>query len=77
MNEMAIQTTKVTRRFGQQISVHEVSMNVKKGSIFGFLGLVGKGKNLCCLVFRPPCETRSGSLWEVVKHAHFQYKAYD
>lgn len=44
MPEYAIQTTELTRIFGDFTAVNAISFNVKKGEIFGFLGANGAGK---------------------------------
>jgi len=39
-----IQTNNLTKRYGDTIAVNEVSIHVKQGEIYGFLGLNGAGK---------------------------------
>ncbi len=39
-----IQTDKLTKRFGDFIATNEITLNVYKGEIFGFLGANGAGK---------------------------------
>ena len=34
----------MTKRFGDVIAVNDVSLNIRKGEIYGFLGLNGAGK---------------------------------
>lgn len=41
----AIQTDKLTRVFGKFTAVDEVTLNVERGSIYGFLGPNGSGKS--------------------------------
>jgi len=43
-NEKAIQAEKLTKRFGNFTAVDQISFDVKKGEIFGFLGANGAGK---------------------------------
>src|SRR5436189_1802296 len=42
--ELAISVDKLTKRFGSFTAVNEISFDVKKGEIFGFLGANGAGK---------------------------------
>ena len=54
MNETVIKTDKLTKRFGDFVAVDEITFEVSKGEIFGFLGANGAGKTtamrmLCCL----------------------------
>jgi ABC-2 type transport system ATP-binding protein len=44
MNEPVITTDKLTKRFGDFIAANEISFEVSKGEIFGFLGANGAGK---------------------------------
>jgi len=44
MNDLAIRTCGLTYRFGSQVVVNNLSLEVKKGSIYGFLGPNGAGK---------------------------------
>ena len=44
MNEIIIQADKLTKRFGDFTAVDEVTFDVHKGEIFGFLGANGAGK---------------------------------
>lgn len=44
MNNAVIHTEKLTKRFGDFIAVNEISFDVHKGEIFGFLGANGAGK---------------------------------
>ncbi len=44
MNETVIKTNKLTKRFGDFVAVDEISFEVHKGEIFGFLGANGAGK---------------------------------
>ena len=44
MQELIIETTGLTRRFGNITAVTDLNLNVPKGSIYGFLGPNGAGK---------------------------------
>ena len=44
MNEAVIQTERLTKRFGDFSAVDEITFDVKRGEIFGFLGANGAGK---------------------------------
>jgi ABC-2 type transport system ATP-binding protein len=42
--EAIIRTEKLTKQYNDVLAVSEISLNVKKGEIYGFLGLNGAGK---------------------------------
>src|SRR6478672_237984 len=44
MTETVIKTDKLTKRFGDFIAANEITFDVHKGEIFGFLGANGAGK---------------------------------
>ncbi len=44
MSELVIKTDKLTKRFGDFIAANEITFEVEKGEIFGFLGANGAGK---------------------------------
>jgi ABC-2 type transport system ATP-binding protein len=44
MKESVIKTEKLTKRFGDFVAVNEISFEVFKGEVFGFLGANGAGK---------------------------------
>lgn len=44
MNPVVIRTDKLTKRFGDFVAVDEITFDVHKGEIFGFLGANGAGK---------------------------------
>lgn len=44
MTDLAIDVHDLTKKFGKKLAVNHISLAVKKGSIFGFLGANGSGK---------------------------------
>jgi len=44
MSENIIETSNLTRKYGNKISVNQLNLEVPKGSIYGFLGPNGAGK---------------------------------
>ena len=57
LSEYAVETDKLTRKFGDFVAVNQVSISVKKGEIFGFLGANGAGKTtmirMLCGLLKP------------------------
>lgn len=57
----AIETERLTRRFGDFVAVREVSFAVRAGELFAFLGPNGAGKtttiNMLCTLLRPTSGT--------------------
>jgi ABC-2 type transport system ATP-binding protein len=51
MMETVITADKLTKRFGDFIATNEISFDVKKGEIFGFLGANGAGKTTAMRMF--------------------------
>ena len=45
MNPLRIETRDLTKKFGTRIAVNEVSLQVQRGDLFGFLGQNGAGKS--------------------------------
>jgi len=57
MQDTVIKTHKLTKRFGQFVAVDEITLEVREGEIFGFLGANGAGKTtamrMLCGLSRP------------------------
>ncbi len=56
-NDIAVKVSKLSRHFGSFVAVDEISFEVKKGEIFGFLGANGAGKTtaikMLCGLLKP------------------------
>jgi ABC-2 type transport system ATP-binding protein len=57
----AVELTNLTRRFGDFIAVNNVSLQIKEGSIYGFLGPNGSGKSTTIRMLCGLLEPSSGS----------------
>jgi ABC-2 type transport system ATP-binding protein len=68
--EISVKTTDITRRFGKFTAVDKVSMEVKKGEIFGFLGANGAGKTtlirMLCGLLQPSSGSGSVAGYDVL-----------
>ncbi len=57
MSDIVISVKNLTKRFGDFIAVNNISFDVEKGEIFGFLGANGAGKTtamrMLCGLSRP------------------------
>ena len=67
----AIETRGLTRRFGDFTAVSDLTFNVAKGDIFGFLGPNGSGKSTCmrmlCGVLAPTSGSATVNGFDVVR----------
>lgn len=61
MAEPVIQTSKLSKRFGDFIAVDEITFEVNKGEIFGFLGANGAGKTTAMRMLTGLSKPSSGS----------------
>jgi ABC-2 type transport system ATP-binding protein len=61
MANPVIQTSKLTKRFGDFIAVDEITFQVNKGEIFGFLGANGAGKTTAMRMLTGLSKPSSGS----------------
>jgi ABC-type multidrug transport system ATPase subunit len=73
MSAYAIETKHLTRQFGDLTAVDDVSFEVQKGSIFGFLGPNGSGKSTCirmlCGVLAPTSGSAKVNGFDVAKES--------
>ena len=61
MQETVIKTEKLTKRFGDFIAANELTFEVYKGEIFGFLGANGAGKTTAMRMLCGLSKPSSGS----------------
>jgi ABC-2 type transport system ATP-binding protein len=61
--ELAIETRDLTKRYGKQVAVNGLNLQVKQGEIFGFLGPNGAGKTTTLLMLLGLSEPTSGTAW--------------
>ena len=47
LSEMLLETRGLTKQYGHHKAVDSVSMHIKKGAIYGFIGRNGAGKTTC------------------------------
>ena len=59
-NALAVTVRNLTRRFGDFVAVENISFDVKKGEIFGFLGANGAGKTTTIRMLTGLLEPSSG-----------------
>lgn len=54
--EYILRTKNLTKQFGEKFAVRGVSMQIRKGEIYGFIGKTARAKQrLCALSSEPPC----------------------
>jgi len=71
MDEIAISTKNLTKKFGDFTAVDDVSFEVRTGEIFGFLGPNGAGKSttirMLCTLSRPTSGSAKVAGFDIVK----------
>ena len=70
---MSIKVNEVTKLYGEQKALDNVSFNVEKGDIFGFLGPNGAGKTTMMKIIMGVIPPNSGQIWvndlDIVEHS--------
>ena len=60
---MSIITSNITKQFGKQTALHNVSISVKKGELVGFLGPNGAGKSTLMKIINGYIPANSGEIF--------------
>lgn len=72
-DNIAVWTDKLTRKFGDFVATNELTLEVKKGEIFGFLGANGAGKTtamrMLCGLLKPSSGQAEVAGFDVYKQA--------
>jgi ABC-type multidrug transport system ATPase subunit len=61
MSELVVQTTELTKKYGDRLAVDRVSMTVRRGEVYGFLGPNGAGKTTTLRMMLGLIRATSGS----------------
>jgi ABC-2 type transport system ATP-binding protein len=62
MNEIAIQTQGLSKRFGERVALESIDLSVPRGCAFGFLGPNGAGKTTLIRMLLGLAEPTSGTM---------------
>ena len=62
MSSTIISTENLTRRFGDNIAVNDLNLEVRSGEVFGFLGHNGAGKTTTVRLFNGVLEPHGGTM---------------
>ena len=80
MKETVIKTEKLTKRFGDFTATNEISFEVYKGEIFGFLGANGAGKTtamrMLCGLSKPSSGSATIAGYDVYQQTELIKKKY-
>jgi len=60
---VSIEVQKITKTYGTEIALNEISFSVKKGEIVGFLGANGAGKSTLMKIITTYVSSDSGEVW--------------
>jgi ABC-2 type transport system ATP-binding protein len=79
MNQYAIETKNLTKRFGNLVAVDGVNIEVEQGEIFGLLGPNGAGKStvisMLCTILRPTSGTALVNGYDIIRQASLVRKS--
>jgi len=73
MSDVALQTEKLTKRFGSRIAVDRLTMRVERGDIYGFLGPNGAGKSTTLRMLLGLVRPTSGLIKFPVRDSSWEY----
>jgi ABC-type multidrug transport system ATPase subunit len=62
LTQLAIETSELTKRFGDQLAVNHINLAVPAGSVFGFLGPNGSGKTTTIRMLLGLAEATDGEI---------------
>ncbi|XUU59953.1 ABC transporter ATP-binding protein [Erythrobacter sp. HA6-11] len=60
--QLAIETTSLTKRFGQRIVLEDCNLQIPQGAVYGFLGANGAGKSTTIRILLGLLEADAGSI---------------
>ena len=62
MGDMLLETRNLTKQYGHYKAVNGVSLHIKKGAIYGFIGRNGAGKTTCLRMISGLAEATDGEI---------------
>ncbi|MBI4835478.1 MAG: ABC transporter ATP-binding protein [Planctomycetes bacterium] len=77
MQEIILKTESLSKRFGSLQAVNSLSLEVRQGDIYGFLGLNGAGKTTTIRMLLSLIAPSAGKIWfydKELKKAHLEIK---
>lgn len=71
MNQIIIETDSLTKKFGSNIAVDNISLSIKRGEVFGLLGPNGAGKttllSMLCTILKPTSGTARINGYDIIR----------